>query len=108
MADETKEYELDHAHTQHSGRERNTVDKFYTKDIVARHYCDKIQQYLTIDKVNDFILEPSQLGADLEHYLKEKVLERFLNKIVPKVGIALSIQRIHRATHDQVVINGQG
>ncbi len=68
MADETKEYELDHAHTQNSGRERNTVDKFYTKDIVARHYCDKIQQYLTIDKVNDFILEPSAgHGAFIPH-----------------------------------------
>jgi hypothetical protein len=45
--------------SQNSGLKRNTADKFYTKDIVVRHFCAEIQQYLTVDKVKDLIIEPS-------------------------------------------------
>jgi len=44
---------------QTTGLNRDTVDKFYTKDIVVQLCIQNIQQYITIDYDNDIIIEPS-------------------------------------------------
>jgi hypothetical protein len=44
---------------QTTGLNRDTIDKFYTKDIVVQLCIQNIQQYITIDYDIDVIIEPS-------------------------------------------------
>lgn len=44
---------------QTTGLNRTTIDKFYTKPIVAKNCCDIIKEYISIDFDNDIIIEPS-------------------------------------------------
>jgi hypothetical protein len=45
--------------SQTSGLKRNTVDKFYTKQSVVDECCNKMKDFVTIDKDADYIIEPS-------------------------------------------------
>jgi hypothetical protein len=56
---------------QQSGLKRNTIDKFYTKEIVVRECCEIIQENITIDRLKDLIIEPSAgSGAFLQELQK--------------------------------------
>lgn len=43
---------------QNNGLKRNTIDKYYTKDVIVNNCIDLIKQYLII-KNDDIIIEPS-------------------------------------------------
>ena len=49
---------------------------------------------------DQFMLEPNELG-DIEYYLKEKVIDRYHQKLIQKVGYCVKIERIHKLTIDE-------
>jgi predicted RNA methylase len=42
-----------------TGLQRDTIDKFYTNPFVARKCLEQISEHLSIDPINDVIIEPS-------------------------------------------------
>ncbi len=53
-----------------TGLFRNTIDKFYTKDVVAEALIHKITTYIDIDYQNDLVIEPSAGNGSFVPFIK--------------------------------------
>ena len=64
---------------------------------------------------DELLLKPFQLGpsqADKDYYVKERVIQRYHGRFIPKVGLCFKVNRIHildsDSTSNQVVLPATG
>ena len=69
------------------GKNRNTIDKFYTKDSIVKLCIDEFKSNNNINYDNDFIIEPSSGNGAFIPYIKKMVKNNLFIDIEPDKNI---------------------